>query len=65
MGYLAAGFDINQLQTVSYFANGTQLTLLNNGHFLAAVPVPAAAWLMGSGLIGLISVKRRQQRLTV
>ncbi len=27
---------------------------------LAAVPVPAAAWLFGSGLIGLVGVARRQ-----
>lgn len=26
----------------------------------AAVPVPAAAWLMGSGLLGLIGVARRK-----
>jgi len=28
---------------------------------IAAVPVPAAAWLMGSGLIGLVGVARRKQ----
>ena len=29
----------------------------------AVVPVPAAAWLFGSGLIGLIGIARRKQAL--
>lgn len=28
----------------------------------AAVPIPAAAWLMGSGLVGLVGVARRKRR---
>ena len=31
---------------------------------LTAVPVPAAAWLFGSGLIGLVGVARRKQALS-
>ena len=40
---------------------------MDNGVFIGstiavnAVPVPAAAWLMGSGLIGLIGVDRRKK----
>lgn len=30
---------------------------------VAAVPIPAAAWLLGSGLLGLIGVARRQRGL--
>jgi len=29
---------------------------------VAAIPVPAAAWLMGSGLIGLVGVARRRRK---
>ncbi len=31
----------------------------NNGPDYAAVPVPAAVWLLGSGLLGLIGIRRR------
>ena len=31
--------------------------------FVSAVPVPAAVWLFGSGLIGLIGVARRKEAL--
>ena len=31
-----------------------------SGSFLTAVPIPAAAWLFGSALLGLVAVKRRK-----
>ena len=34
--------------------------LMKNSVFVSAVPVPAAAWLLGSGLIGLVSIARRK-----
>ncbi|WP_155325819.1 VPLPA-CTERM sorting domain-containing protein [Desulfosarcina ovata] len=39
-------------------SNGTRIEIDNVS--VSAVPVPAAVWLLGSGLIGLISVKRRK-----
>lgn len=36
-------------------------TLVNGSEFAPPVPVPAAVWLFGSGLIGLIGVARRQK----
>ncbi|WP_148290756.1 VPLPA-CTERM sorting domain-containing protein [Sulfuricella denitrificans] len=33
---------------------------MNNSAFVSAVPVPAAAWLLGSGLIGLVGIARRK-----
>lgn len=52
--------DINDLgQIVGYgYANGVSHAFLLTP--LATVPVPAAAWLMGSGLLALISVARRK-----
>jgi hypothetical protein len=34
---------------------------VRNGDVAPTVPVPAAAWLMGSGLIGLTAIKRRKK----
>jgi hypothetical protein len=42
-------------------ATGTNYSFNSGGVSLAAVPVPAAVWLFGSGLLGLISVARRKQ----
>jgi len=36
-------------------------TLPGSGFGQAAIPVPAAAWLFGSGLLGLIGVSRRKK----
>jgi hypothetical protein len=41
--------------------NGTTLTFTGE---TAAVPIPAAAWLLGSGLLGLLGVARRNRRGT-
>jgi len=38
--------------------SGHSLTLTN----ISSVPVPAAVWLFGSGLLGLIGVARRKVR---
>jgi len=43
------------LGTASF--NGTMLSFTGNG---SAVPVPAAAWLLGSGLLGLLGIGRRR-----
>ena len=41
--------------------DGTTLTFTGNG---SAVPLPAAAWLFGSGLLGLLGIGRRRQSAT-
>ena len=51
-----------------HFANAVSLAsgsyslniAMNNSAFVSAVPVPAAAWLLGSGLIGLVGIARRK-----
>ena len=61
-------FTTAGIQTLSFDG----LTVTDNTAFfdaisineLAPVPVPAAAWLFGSGLIGLIGVGRRSKKLS-
>ena len=52
------------------FGNGSQLNLDESNNFygwavrsgdVSAVPVPAAVWLFGSGLIGLVGLARRKR----
>jgi len=45
-----------------FTVNSADAGIVNNA-FVSAVPVPAAAWLFGSGLLGLVGVVRRK-RLT-
>jgi len=51
--------------TTLSLAGSTNFTLNANGDLLvpAAVPLPAAVWLMGSGLLGLLGVGRRRKAL--
>jgi hypothetical protein len=51
MGILDGG-DFN-LNSKKFSANGFQVT---------TVPVPAAVWLFGSGLLGMVSVAKRKKR---
>ena len=48
------------LSSVTQFANW-KLDLAHDQLVYAPVPVPAAAWLLGSGLVGLVRAKRRQK----
>jgi hypothetical protein len=43
----------------------TDAALLNYNFITTPVPVPAAVWLFGSGLLGLIGVARRKQATSV
>lgn len=47
-------------ETVS--GSGTQTATADTTYTLSAVPIPAAAWLFGSGLIGMAGVARRRRR---
>jgi hypothetical protein len=51
--------DLNESQW-SLGATGTNYLFNSGGISLVAVPIPAAVWLFGSGLIGMIAVARRK-----
>lgn len=59
------GLIANEVIGVLNSAYGHDIALLSDGELLGlagitAVPIPAAAWLFGSALIGLVSIKRRK-----
>jgi len=45
----------------AYASTATYTTTMSFGIAASAVPVPAAAWLFGSGLLGLIGIARRKK----
>jgi hypothetical protein len=49
---------IYQLGTATF--NGTLLSFTGNTASNTTVPLPAAAWLFGSGLLGLLGIGRRR-----
>ena len=55
---LSPTLDTNTLDAA---ADGLGNPTVGTGHAVSAVPVPAAIWLFGSGLIGLIGLARRKR----
>ena len=48
------GFDFTQVETTYVVTSGTDGTISSS-----AVPIPAAAWLLGSGLVGMLGLRRK------
>ena len=44
-----------------FTTNGGPIAALSNARAFAVVPVPAAVWLFGSGLLGLVGIARRRR----
>lgn len=55
LSYLNSYYARMDLFTDSGYTNGVQ-------DLIRPVPIPAAAWLLGSGLIGLVALRRRFQK---
>ncbi len=57
------GFDYSELANADGTIYSPASYALNPGIVnVNAVPIPAAAWLLGSGLIGLVAVRRRMRK---
>lgn len=44
-----------------FLNNGSQIAAISNVRAYSVVPVPAAVWLFGSGLLGLVGIMRRKK----
>ncbi len=57
-------YSVSMFGQQSIFSGGDFALDYSINFGVSAVPVPAAVWLFGSGLIGLISIARRKNRIS-
>ncbi|MBT0666133.1 VPLPA-CTERM sorting domain-containing protein [Geobacter pelophilus] len=50
----------NKVAVITTLANGS--TVLSGGTAPVATPIPAAAWLLGSGLLGMVGIRRKSNK---
>lgn len=60
-GYYVANFALG-LDNWAYGQGATLNGELAPSEFGAPVPIPAAVWLLGSGVVGLVALRRRRQK---
>ncbi len=60
MGIAWGTVDSSAITQIQFVVNGVENLDSSIDNFTAVVPVPAAAWLFGSALLGLAGVKRRK-----
>ena len=53
----------NQAGTDLYEDTDFQVILTGNTYTVTAIPIPSALWLLGSGLIGIVGVRRKLVKL--
>jgi hypothetical protein len=58
-GHLVDGNAVSFAQGVDYFVSQVGGNYVVSG---SAVPIPAAVWLLGSGLVGLVGLRRRMRK---
>ena len=60
MGIAWGAVNSSAITEIQFLVNGVANLDSSIDNFTAVVPIPAAAWLFGSALLGLVGVKRRQ-----
>jgi hypothetical protein len=60
-GYYVANFALG-LDNWAYAQGAALNGAFSPSEFGAPVPIPAAVWLLGSGVVGLVALKRRRQK---
>jgi hypothetical protein len=55
-----ANLSLGQVAKLRFDQSNGQITLNASGEPANCVPVPAAAWLLGSGVLGLVGLRRRK-----
>jgi hypothetical protein len=57
--YWTFGFDVGYFNPA--WKNGTFYAMAVHPGDVSAVPVPGAVWLLGSGLLGLIGIRKKMK----
>ena len=58
---LASAYNANELGQILGYGILSDMPRGEIGYLLTAVPIPAAVWLFGSGLLGMIGIARRKK----